>query len=61
MHWRILRVSINVNAWHHNFWLHVFFFSTTDHIDMWEAIKKAWRELTNPYDPSKHYFKGRKD
>jgi hypothetical protein len=27
---------------------------------MWVVFKNLWRELTNSYEPSKHYFKGKK-
>jgi hypothetical protein len=60
MHWRILRVNIVRWAWHCNFGYYVAFNSTII-IAMWIAIKTFWRELTNSYEPSKHYFKGRKD
>jgi len=28
---------------------------------MWEVFKKVWRGLTESYEPSQHYFKGKKN
>mgnify|MGYP006099707259 FL=1 len=53
-----MRDSFNGCTWRNRYGMHVAFTRTA--IAMWVVFKNLWRELTNSYEPSKHYFKGRK-
>jgi len=58
LHRRVMRDSFNGCTWHNRYGMHVAFTRTA--IAMWVVFKNLWRELTKSYEPSKHYFKGRK-
>ena len=53
-----MRVSFISCAWRDRYGMHVAFTRTA--IAMWAVFKNLWRGLTDSYEPSKHYFKGKK-